>query len=92
MNADSVDDVAAALLAAAGQMTAMKLQKLAYYVQSWHLVRHGRPAFADPIEAWADGPVVRRLFDRHRGRRNRRHGRGVTPDGCPPRSPIPSRG
>lgn len=50
-------------------MTAMKLQKLAYYVQAWHLARHGRAAFDEPIEAWRDGPVVRRLYDQHRNRR-----------------------
>ena len=40
----SVHDVAAALLREAGEMTTMKLQKLAYYCQSWHLAR---PSDAD---------------------------------------------
>lgn len=65
----SVDDVAAALLEAAGPMTAMKRQKMVYYVQAWHLARHETPAFDEAVEAWRDGPVIRRLFDQHRNQR-----------------------
>ena len=35
-----------------------KLQKLIYYCQVWSLVWRDEPLFADPIEAWRDGPVV----------------------------------
>ena len=35
----------------------LKLQKLLYYVQGWHLAVLGKPAFGDRIEAWAHGPV-----------------------------------
>ncbi len=48
-------------------MTAMKMQKLVYYAQAWHLARTGGPLFAEPIEAWVNGPVVRELYDQHRG-------------------------
>jgi uncharacterized phage-associated protein len=48
-------------------MSAMKLQKLAYYSQAWHLVWHESKLFDEPIEAWANGPVVRELYDVHRG-------------------------
>src|SRR3954465_14098926 len=51
-------------------MSAMKLQKLIYYSQAWHLVWVEEPLFVDPIEAWANGPVVRTVFDGHRGRFN----------------------
>jgi uncharacterized phage-associated protein len=37
--------------------TDMKLHKLAYYAQAWHIVWEGRPLFADKIEAWQHGPV-----------------------------------
>lgn len=60
-------DVAAYILSKAGAMTAMKLQKLVYYSHAWHLVWEERPLFADRIEAWANGPVVRSLYDQHRG-------------------------
>ena len=48
-------------------MTAMKLQKLVYYSQAWHLAEYGKPLFRETIEAWANGPVVRELYDHHRG-------------------------
>lgn len=45
----------------------MKLQKLVYYCQAWSLVWDERPLFCEKIEAWANGPVVPRLYDEHRG-------------------------
>lgn len=63
----SVHDVAAAVLKLQGQMSAMKLQKLVYYSHAWHLVWEERPLFDAPIEAWANGPVVRELYNHHRG-------------------------
>ncbi|BBY33352.1 Panacea domain-containing protein [Mycolicibacter minnesotensis] len=41
------------------------VQKLVYYTQAWSLAWDGRPAFYEPIEAWKDGPVVRRLYSAH---------------------------
>lgn len=64
----NVHDVATYILGKAGPMTAMKLQKLAYYSQAWHLVFDGHPLFESRIEAWANGPVVRDLYRSHRGR------------------------
>ncbi len=60
-------DVAAYILDRQGSMTAMKLQKLVYYSHAWHLVWDEEPLFGDSIEAWANGPVVRSLYARHRG-------------------------
>ncbi|MDA8199147.1 MAG: DUF4065 domain-containing protein [Thermaerobacter sp.] len=62
-------DVARYILRKVGPMTTMKLQKLVYYAQAWSLAWDDRPLFQDPIEAWENGPVVRSLFDRHRGQR-----------------------
>jgi uncharacterized phage-associated protein len=62
----SVHDVAAALLSAMGPMSALKLQKLAYYCQAWHLARNRTPLFTDEVEAWREGPVVRALYNLHR--------------------------
>jgi len=61
-------DVATYILEQRGPMTAMKLQKLVYYSQAWHLVWDEEPLFDEPIEAWANGPVVRSLYRQHRGR------------------------
>lgn len=63
----TVFDVAAYILRKCGPMSAMKLQKLVYYCQAWSLVWDERPMFPEVIEAWANGPVVRRLYAAHRG-------------------------
>lgn len=47
-------------------MTTMKLQKLVYYCQAWSLVWDEEPLFFEIIEAWANGPIVRELFNKHR--------------------------
>jgi len=60
-------DVAAYILENQGEMSAMKLQKLVYYSQAWHLVWDEKPLFAERIEAWANGPVVPKLYQVHRG-------------------------
>tara|TARA_R110002033_G_scaffold107028_2_gene153723 strand:+ start:1013 stop:1486 length:474 start_codon:yes stop_codon:yes gene_type:complete len=36
----------------------LKLQKLLYYCQAWHLTIIGKELFSEDIEAWAHGPVV----------------------------------
>ena len=59
-------DVAAYILEKCGQMTAMKLQKLAYYSHAWHLVWDEKPLFGERIEAWANGPVIREVYNQHR--------------------------
>ena len=35
----------------------LKLQKLLYYCQGWHLAVRGTPLFTDRLEAWVHGPV-----------------------------------
>lgn len=63
----TVLDVAAYILNQKSPLTTWKLQKLVYYSQAWSLVWDDKPLFPEPIEAWANGPVVPRLFDAHRG-------------------------
>ena len=43
-------------------MTHMRVQKLLYYVQGWHIGLFGRPLFSDPLEAWKDGPVAPTVY------------------------------
>jgi uncharacterized phage-associated protein len=62
----SAKDVAAYILQRLGPMTTMKLQKLLYYCQAWSLVWDEEPLFYEAIEAWANGPVVREVFEEHR--------------------------
>ncbi|OGR26312.1 MAG: hypothetical protein A2277_00560 [Desulfobacterales bacterium RIFOXYA12_FULL_46_15] len=45
----------------------MKLHKIVYYCQAWSLVWDEKSLFDEEIEAWANGPVVRRLFSYHKG-------------------------
>lgn len=61
-----VDDVAAALVGRLGSMETMKLQKLLYYAQAWHLAATDEPLFADAVEAWKDGPVVPEVWRAHK--------------------------
>jgi len=62
-----VFDVAQYILEQQGEMTAMKLQKLTYYAQAWHIAWTDNILFNNRIEAWADGPVSPELFSKHRG-------------------------
>jgi uncharacterized phage-associated protein len=66
----NVFDIAKYILEQTGSITAWKLQKLVYYSQAWSLVWDERPLFEDDFEAWANGPVVRALFNVHKGRLN----------------------
>jgi uncharacterized phage-associated protein len=68
----AVDDVADAVIAELGPMTPMKLEKLVYYSQAWHLARHRRPLFPEVMEAWRQGPVVPHLYEQHQHRRQLR--------------------
>jgi uncharacterized phage-associated protein len=38
-------------------ITNMRLQRLLYFAQAWHLALEGEPLFPEKIEAWASGPV-----------------------------------
>lgn len=60
-------DVACYILEKTGPISAMKLQKLVYYSQAWSLVWDERPLFTEQIEAWANGPVTRVLYNAHQG-------------------------
>jgi uncharacterized phage-associated protein len=62
----NVFDVAQFILEQQGEMTAMKLQKLVYYSQAWHIVWTDNVLFTNKIEAWKDGPVCRDLWGQHR--------------------------
>jgi uncharacterized phage-associated protein len=61
----NVFDVAAFILRESGEMTAMKLQKLVYYSQAWHIAWTDNVLFRHKIEAWKDGPVCPALWREH---------------------------
>ncbi len=67
MKQTTVFEVAKYILQKQGPTSAMKLQKLVYYSQAWSLVWDEKPLFNESIEAWVNGPVVRELYDFHKG-------------------------
>jgi uncharacterized phage-associated protein len=53
------NQLAEAIIDRKPHLTAMKLQKLLYYVEAWHLAVTNSPLFNDDVfRAYADGPVV----------------------------------
>lgn len=64
----NVNDVAAYIINRTHTVSCMKLQKLVYYSQAWHMVWTDRPLFNARIEAWANGPVCPVLYQHHRGK------------------------
>jgi len=40
----------------------LKLQKLLYYAQAWHLAINGEPLFPERFQAWVRGPVIPELY------------------------------
>jgi len=64
----NVHDVASYILEKSDGVSTWKLQKLVYYSQAWHLAWEDHELFSAPIEAWANGPVVRELYLAHRGK------------------------
>lgn len=60
-------DVARYITDTKGEISAMKLQKLTYYSQAWSLVWEEDELFPADFEAWANGPVLRSLYDQHKG-------------------------
>ena len=47
-------------------MTNMKLHKMLYYQQGFHLAMFGTPLFEDEIEAWMYGPVVPSVYEAYK--------------------------
>ncbi|MGH9165108.1 MAG: Panacea domain-containing protein, partial [Acidimicrobiales bacterium] len=58
----SAHDVARELRGRLPGLGAVGLHKLLYYCQGWHLAHTGRVLFSEPVEAWANGPVVASLW------------------------------
>jgi len=67
----SAHDVVRELESRLTRLGEVKLHKLLYYCQGWHLGWTGSPLFHEEIEAWANGPVVADLW------RARKHGEGA---------------
>jgi uncharacterized phage-associated protein len=77
----SCDDAAKYFLAQVSEdagdlISNLKLQKLLYYAQGFHLALYDEPLFPEAIEAWTHGPVVPDLY-----RHYKKYGAGAIP--CP---------
>lgn len=64
----NIFDVAKHILTQENRMTAMKLQKLCYHSQAWHLVWEEKPLFENKFQAWENGPVSPDLYRWHKGK------------------------
>ncbi|NBC32692.1 MAG: DUF4065 domain-containing protein [Alphaproteobacteria bacterium] len=47
-------------------LTNLKLQKLLYYAQAWHLALHDQALFEEDFQAWVHGPVLPSQYQRFR--------------------------
>ncbi len=45
-------------------LTNLKLQKLLYYAQAWHLALYDEPLFDEDFQAWVHGPVLLSQYHR----------------------------
>jgi len=75
----SCDDAAKYFLAQASEdagdlISNLKLQKLLYYAQGFHLALYDEPLFPEAIEAWTHGPVFPDLY-----RHYKKYGAGAIP-------------
>ena len=75
----SVHDVARELRARLPQAGDVKIHKLVYYCQGWHVAWTGAPMFPERIEAWTNGPVAADLW--HAEKRNRQRPPSQDPAG-----------
>ncbi|MFH1766832.1 MAG: type II toxin-antitoxin system antitoxin SocA domain-containing protein [Patescibacteria group bacterium] len=66
----SANDVAEYILAFANEtgesVTNLKLQKMLYYAQAWHLANFSKPLFEEDFEAWVHGPVLPSLYQKYK--------------------------
>jgi uncharacterized phage-associated protein len=46
-----------------GNMPHLKLQKLLYYIDAWHIAVLDRPIIEEKFEAWMHGPVLRTIWN-----------------------------
>jgi len=51
------------ILAKGGSMNHLKLQKVLYYVEAWHLVFFNKSIVEDEFQAWVHGPVSKKLWN-----------------------------
>lgn len=72
-NFASIYDVADYIIVKATEagvsLNLLKLQKLLYYSEAWHLAFTGQPFTGERFQAWVHGPVNRSVYDRYKDRK-----------------------
>ena len=49
-------------------ITPLKLQKILYYIQAWHIAKFEKESLFDTLpEAWVNGPVYRQIYNQYKG-------------------------
>jgi len=70
INNITADDVASYLIlfsnSVGDYISNLKLQKLLYYAQAWHLAIKKQILFDEEFQAWIHGPVIRRLYGNYK--------------------------
>lgn len=66
-SADQIADYLIAFSNATGSLVSnMKLQKLVYYAQAWHIAVFSEAIFEEDFQAWVHGPVLPSLYGRYK--------------------------
>jgi uncharacterized phage-associated protein len=69
MDIQHVCDYIITRMAGAGKtLSVLTLQRLLYFAQGWHLAFYGGPFFEGRFQAWAQGPINRKIYDRFANR------------------------
>lgn len=61
---DICDYIIRSMNEAGERPSVLKMQKLLYYCQAWHLAIFKTPLFPGEFQAWVRGPVSREVYDR----------------------------
>ncbi|UAM97948.1 SocA family protein [Polaribacter litorisediminis] len=51
------------ILMVGGAMSHLKIQKVLFYIQAYHLAYFDKPIIEDEFQAWVHGPVSRKIYD-----------------------------
>ena len=71
------DLVASKFIFAEENFSVLKLHKLLYYVEAWHVTFFDKMLFDEDFQAWVHGPVCYEVFKRFRYRLNKSMYSGV---------------
>ncbi|MEL6454979.1 MAG: type II toxin-antitoxin system antitoxin SocA domain-containing protein [Cyanobacteria bacterium J06623_5] len=71
MDINLAADYASLTMIESGQSpTLLKLHKILYYVQAWHLALTSTPLLDEKFQAWVHGPVSPSLYNRYKTTKN----------------------